>query len=66
MDEQILSLRIAELVRRDPAIVVALAGAGITPRYAYWCLGDALRDLRVDGSRLAALEAALAPLAPAA
>lgn len=65
MDERILARSVADLVRRDPAIVVALAGAGITPRYADWRLGDVLRDLQVRGSRLAALHEALAPLAAA-
>lgn len=66
MSEEVLALPIAELVRRDPAIVMALADAGITPRYAYWRLGDALRDLHLDPGRLAALEVALSALAAAA
>lgn len=66
MDERLLAQRIIDLVRREPGIVAALAAAGIGPRYAYWRLGDALRDLRLEGARLAHLAAALSGIAPAA
>jgi len=45
-------LRVGDLVRRDPRLMPVLADLGITPRYLFWTLEDAARDLGVSLDRI--------------
>ena len=45
-------LRVGDLVRGDPRLMPVLADLGITPRYLFWTLEDAARDLGVSLDRI--------------
>lgn len=55
-------LRLIDIIRMDPRVIVALADLGISPRYLYWTLDSAIRDLGLNFDRaLARLEQAVTP-----
>ncbi len=55
-------LRLIDIIRMDPRVIVALADLGISPRYLYWTFDSAIRDLGLNFDRaLARLEQAVAP-----
>jgi hypothetical protein len=43
---------IIDIVRSDPSLVTALADSGITPRYLYWTVEAAARDLDLNLNQL--------------
>jgi hypothetical protein len=52
--EPFLAQTIAELVRRDSRVVLALADVGIGPRYLHWSVEASARDLGINLDRVAA------------
>ena len=59
---ELVTQRIIDVVRTRPAAMVSLADLGIGPRYLYWTLESACRDLGINLDRVVSrLMPALAP-----
>lgn len=60
---ELVNQRIIDVVRARPVAMVALADLGIGPRYLYWTVESACRDLEINVDRVVSrLMASLAPV----